>query len=333
MAFRSTPGASWGAGRRGNRRCWSCRRSWSRCPICQRPRRSPCAAPSSRRRAPRYGRPVPSPAPKRWPPPARRKSRWRVCRLRARRGTLPARGGWGCPRASSCTRGDNRPRDCVRRWWKGGWAASPLRWQGRYGGPHGPPGFQSSSLTSVASAGLSAAVESDHHRHQEQKDARYVGIRRIKLHGRYTAADGVPYLPAQLGRDREEYAPETEYGQRTHHNDHSIIRFGTPDGCGNGAELVPISGIHRGLEGYRGICRTRNRAPAYARLAQKRSIRGFGFWSGSGSGNRTHTHLAVKRLLRPLCIPVSPSRHRGRSEEHTSELQSRQYLVCRLLLE
>src|SRR3712207_7227073 len=26
-------------------------------------------------------------------------------------------------------------------------------------------------------------------------------------------------------------------------------------------------------------------------------------------------------------------RHAGRSEEHTSELQSRQYLVCRLLLE
>src|SRR3712207_7912471 len=28
-----------------------------------------------------------------------------------------------------------------------------------------------------------------------------------------------------------------------------------------------------------------------------------------------------------------PLRSRGRSEEHTSELQSRQYLVCRLLLE
>src|SRR5438445_6134785 len=28
-----------------------------------------------------------------------------------------------------------------------------------------------------------------------------------------------------------------------------------------------------------------------------------------------------------------PERHTGRSEEHTSELQSRQYLVCRLLLE
>src|SRR3712207_8446180 len=38
--------------------------------------------------------------------------------------------------------------------------------------------------------------------------------------------------------------------------------------------------------------------------------------------------------------PSSPNRvtgrggrHKGRSEEHTSELQSRQYLVCRLLLE
>src|SRR5215203_6630520 len=28
-----------------------------------------------------------------------------------------------------------------------------------------------------------------------------------------------------------------------------------------------------------------------------------------------------------------PARRRGRSEEHTSELQSRQYLVCSLLLE
>src|SRR3712207_8485461 len=30
---------------------------------------------------------------------------------------------------------------------------------------------------------------------------------------------------------------------------------------------------------------------------------------------------------------LSPSRRQDRSEEHTSELQSRQYLVCRLLLE
>src|SRR3712207_7654292 len=32
-----------------------------------------------------------------------------------------------------------------------------------------------------------------------------------------------------------------------------------------------------------------------------------------------------------LCLPGNPMRKR--SEEHTSELQSRQYLVCRLLLE
>src|SRR3712207_7033647 len=31
--------------------------------------------------------------------------------------------------------------------------------------------------------------------------------------------------------------------------------------------------------------------------------------------------------------PLAPGEHDDRSEEHTSELQSRQYLVCRLLLE
>src|SRR3712207_8582743 len=55
--------------------------------------------------------------------------------------------------------------------------------------------------------------------------------------------------------------------------------------------------------------------------------------------------LAV--LSREVCRPVLKAAHRGRdgedgqllahlgrrSEEHTSELQSRQYLVCRLLLE
>src|SRR3712207_7883128 len=36
---------------------------------------------------------------------------------------------------------------------------------------------------------------------------------------------------------------------------------------------------------------------------------------------------------RGACAPVPTSRGGRRSEEHTSELQSRQYLVCRLLLE
>src|SRR3712207_7821241 len=37
--------------------------------------------------------------------------------------------------------------------------------------------------------------------------------------------------------------------------------------------------------------------------------------------------------LLELTAPFSSSAPRVRSEEHTSELQSRQYLVCRLLLE
>src|SRR3712207_8426228 len=35
----------------------------------------------------------------------------------------------------------------------------------------------------------------------------------------------------------------------------------------------------------------------------------------------------------PLALSAAASRLSARSEEHTSELQSRQYLVCRLLLE
>src|SRR3712207_7778798 len=43
--------------------------------------------------------------------------------------------------------------------------------------------------------------------------------------------------------------------------------------------------------------------------------------------------LAVNQVI--LCgeIDISTGSMMGRSEEHTSELQSRQYLVCRLLLE
>src|SRR3712207_9297952 len=44
---------------------------------------------------------------------------------------------------------------------------------------------------------------------------------------------------------------------------------------------------------------------------------------------------AARRRRPRSCIPPRTSRRaaRPRSEEHTSELQSRQYLVCRLLLE
>src|SRR3712207_8667343 len=45
--------------------------------------------------------------------------------------------------------------------------------------------------------------------------------------------------------------------------------------------------------------------------------------------------LGFGRIIRPEGTSVGPSNTDGgaRSEEHTSELQSRQYLVCRLLLE
>src|SRR3712207_6950640 len=42
---------------------------------------------------------------------------------------------------------------------------------------------------------------------------------------------------------------------------------------------------------------------------------------------------ASRRNARALFAACTPYRPSCRSEEHTSELQSRQYLVCRLLLE
>src|SRR3712207_7725269 len=46
-------------------------------------------------------------------------------------------------------------------------------------------------------------------------------------------------------------------------------------------------------------------------------------------------HLGEQLVERLLALFVTANRalHAGRSEEHTSELQSPQYLVCRLLLE
>src|SRR3712207_8378182 len=67
-----------------------------------------------------------------------------------------------------------------------------------------------------------------------------------------------------------------------------------------------------------------------------RSLRGISR-SRAESSSRTSAELPSVDALsttttsRPL-VPTA-SRQRRRSEEHTSELQSRQYLVCRLLLE
>src|SRR3712207_8254089 len=70
------------------------------------------------------------------------------------------------------------------------------------------------------------------------------------------------------------------------------------------------------------------------------------FRSAVGSGGRVYRAVVVgdrRLLLRRALVGgrLHGGQHRvgdrhagrGRSEEHTSELQSRQYLVCRLLLE
>src|SRR3712207_7592614 len=61
------------------------------------------------------------------------------------------------------------------------------------------------------------------------------------------------------------------------------------------------------------------------------------WWSPPGSESLLNAS-ALSRYSRSLMLsfldrPIIPSAHVLRSEEHTSELQSRQYLVCRLLLE
>src|SRR3712207_7671938 len=56
------------------------------------------------------------------------------------------------------------------------------------------------------------------------------------------------------------------------------------------------------------------------------------------AGVRQRDEPPLRHLQRVGVVVVGPVEHvveaqLGRSEEHTSELQSRQYLVCRLLLE
>src|SRR3712207_7054572 len=54
-------------------------------------------------------------------------------------------------------------------------------------------------------------------------------------------------------------------------------------------------------------------------------------WAGRTSSERLSKQTNGVRMSEYHCS--FPLKERKRSEEHTSELQSRQYLVCRLLLE
>src|SRR2546422_8343869 len=57
----------------------------------------------------------------------------------------------------------------------------------------------------------------------------------------------------------------------------------------------------------------------------------FRSWARHRTGKLSSSGMARIYLARPLC--ATGSAERPRSEEHTSELQSRLHLVCRLLLE
>src|SRR3712207_7740397 len=70
-------------------------------------------------------------------------------------------------------------------------------------------------------------------------------------------------------------------------------------------------------------CPTHLRLPFFLFISQAPGVQ-VSAKTGSRSGSRT-------RASRARSPPRNPTRRR--SEEHTSELQSRQYLVCRLLLE
>src|SRR5690625_6967296 len=52
-----------------------------------------------------------------------------------------------------------------------------------------------------------------------------------------------------------------------------------------------------------------------------------------GMAGATRSRGLHRKALIPRALRDSPCDHRARSEEHTSELQSRGHLVCRLLLE
>src|SRR3712207_7383116 len=75
----------------------------------------------------------------------------------------------------------------------------------------------------------------------------------------------------------------------------------------------------------------RSRA-ASMQLLKRRLLRGGG-WAFGGKMLIAFTGLASSALLARLLTPEGLGTYFLRSEEHTSELQSRQYLVCRLLLE
>src|SRR2546425_5025382 len=66
----------------------------------------------------------------------------------------------------------------------------------------------------------------------------------------------------------------------------------------------------------------------------RRALPAHGAWNRDDQGNSAGTDGVERGAARPIVgDPPRRRRARNRSEEHTSELQSLAYLVCRLLLE
>src|SRR3712207_6874575 len=87
--------------------------------------------------------------------------------------------------------------------------------------------------------------------------------------------------------------------------------------------LFPYTTLFRSLQFLKG---SRNELPAHVILPEP---------MGPTGGNMPHGQDGgfLGKNYDPFVLGADPSKPNFRSEEHTSELQSRQYLVCRLLLE
>src|SRR3712207_8112755 len=83
--------------------------------------------------------------------------------------------------------------------------------------------------------------------------------------------------------------------------------------------LFPYTTLFRSAHGA-GVLLRRLQVPARAQLDHRR---------GPADPHHGHVLHGLPAAVRPALLLG----HDRRSEEHTSELQSRQYLVCRLLLE
>src|SRR3712207_7437343 len=93
--------------------------------------------------------------------------------------------------------------------------------------------------------------------------------------------------------------------------------------------LFPYTTLFRSL-GYTGPCRVQLHGIEILSLRKT----GFG-WNSQTAANRLYNSQRVQHEdhVIPQVSFYASVKRLERSEEHTSELQSRQYLVCRLLLE